>query len=183
MPSLPYFVVARLLAPLVLVLGGPQNSATPALDFPWETHGCPNPFVENQLYFLFEGTLVSIDDPRTLIVIAKDDHRRIKVHLPGIAIESGPFADEAKGLITNTALGKPVEVSANWNHNDPKPLEITGSADSRGFGDIALSLIKRGLVRTQQPSSYTLSNYTFCQYQQAEKEAAFKRVGLWQHKP
>ena len=117
-------------------LDNEQNSATPALDFPWEFHGCPNPFVENQLYFLFEGTLREHRRPTEPHSDSRKTITADKVHcrVANFSNQTQHFADEAKGLITNTGLGRTRRSVGKLESQRPKAIEITGSARTRGLG-------------------------------------------------
>jgi endonuclease YncB( thermonuclease family) len=163
-----------------------QNTAAvpPELDFSKDP--CGNPMMESQGWSSVEGTVSSVIDGRTILLALEDDHRPLRVHIAGIALERrDPFSEQPRTLLLEMLLNKPVEIMVNpsrWNFVDKRPETVTGVVHvSQGArDDVALSLLAQGLVRFKAPRPYTMSRYTMCQYRRAETEAHSKKLGLWQ---
>ena len=163
-----------------------QAQSTPpaksALDF--SADPCGSPLVESQLWCSVDGTVMSVEDSSTVLITVTKGHRRVKVHLVGIAVEqSGALAGEAKEHLAEMVLNESVGVLINtdWLYQKKKPMEITGVVQLReGGGDVSLSLIEKGLAHTVAPGPYTMSDYTFCKYREAEKKAKSDKMGIWQ---
>jgi endonuclease YncB( thermonuclease family) len=158
-----------------------QNSANskPRVDF--SSDPCGSPLVESQLWDSVEGRIVGIEDGRTLLTAVTKGHRRLMVHVVGIAVEKhGPLADQARGQVTEMVVNKRVKVLVNpsdWSFLKRKPAEVTGTVLLQG-ADVGLSLLTTGLARTEEPG-YKMSRYTFCKYREAETEAKSKKLGIW----
>ena len=137
------------------------------------------------MWYSVEGRVVSVEDGSTVLITVTKGHRRVTVHLVGIAVEQkGALADEAKGYVSSQVLNESVGVLVNpdWLYKKKKPAEITGVVHLKdGAGsDVGLSLVTKGLARTDEPRPYTVSRYTFCKYREAENKAKSDKLGIWQ---
>ena len=179
-------VVLLGLVSLLVSRAGSQNAtnAKPMVDF--SDDPCGSPLVESQLWESVEGRIVSVEDGSTLLVAVTKGHRRLRVHVVGIAVEQhGPLADQAKGHLTGMVLNKHVEVLVNpsdWGFLKRKPAEVTGAVHLQvgAETDMGLSLLTKGLARAEEPQPYKMSRYTFCKYREAESEAKSNKLGIWQ---
>ena len=163
---------------------GPQDTpAAPRPPLDSSNDSCGSPLVESQLWYSLDGKVVGIQDGSTVELIAAKDRRRVTIHLVGIAV--GPAeTEDAKGHVSSLVLNKRVAVLVNtqWLSQKKKPAEVTGVVHlSRGSPtDVGLSLLTAGLARTEKPRPYSMSNYTFCKYREAESKARSERLGIWQ---
>ena len=173
------------LVELVAAGAGAQTAspARPATEFSGDP--CGSPLVESQLWHSIDGKIVRVEDGGTVLITSTKDHRRVRVHLVGIAVDhNGVLADEAKIRVSELALNKSVEVLVNthWLYQKKKPAEVAGVLhlkDDAGT-DVGLSLVAAGLARTKEPRPNTMSGYTFCKYRQAESRAKSVKLGIWQ---
>jgi len=159
----------------------PTKPAVNVFDAGFFDASCGSPFVESQLWYSVDGRVVSVGDGSTVLMTLTKGHRRVAVHLVGIAVEhKGALADEAKGFISSQVLNKSVEVLVNpdWLFQKKKPAEITGVVWLKN-SDVGLSLVTKGLARTEEPPPYTMSLYTFCKYREAETKAKSDKLGIW----
>jgi len=159
------------------------TAARPVLDF--SNDACGSPLVESQLWYSLDGTVVGIRDGSTVELILAKHRPPISVHLVGIAVDpKGALAGQAKARVSSLILSKSVEVLVNpqWLYLKKKPAELSGVVHLNGGAatDVGLSLLKAGLARTQEPRPYTVSNYTFCKYREAESTARSEKIGIWQ---
>ncbi|MFZ0956272.1 MAG: hypothetical protein WAN60_08005 [Candidatus Sulfotelmatobacter sp.] len=156
-PSLRIVLLA--LVALVASRAEAQNSTNskPSIDF--SNDPCGSPLVESQLWESVEGKIVSVADGSTLLTAVTKGHRRIRVHVVGIAVEQhGPLADEARRQVTEMVVNKLVEVWVNpsdWSSLKRKPAEVTGTVLLQG-ADVGLSLLTTGLARTSEPAPYKM---------------------------
>ena len=142
-----------------------QNTATarPELDFSKDP--CGNPMMESHAWSSVKGTVSSVIDGRTILVTLADDHRSLRVHIAAIALEHRkPFSKQARTLLREMLLNKPVEIMVNpdrWDFRDKRPERVTGVVHvSQGPpDDVGLSLLAQGLVRFKAPRPYTMSHY------------------------
>jgi hypothetical protein len=85
--------------------------------------------MENDLWYSIEGKVASITDGRTILVALADDHHLLRVHVAGIALERrGSFPRQAKALVKEMALSKPVGIMVNpskWVFLEKRPAEVT----------------------------------------------------------
>ena len=134
------------------------------------------------MWYAVGGRVVSVEDGSTVLITGATGHRRVRVHLVGIGVEQkGALADDAKGFVSSQVLNKSVGVWVNpdWVYQRKKPAELTGVVWLKN-SDVGLSLITRGLARTEEPRPYTVSRYTFCKYREAESKAKSDKLGIWQ---
>jgi endonuclease YncB( thermonuclease family) len=145
---------------------------------------CGSPLVESQLWYSVDGTVVEVEDGSTVLMTLTKGHRRVKVHLVGITVtQDGALANEAKQHISDMVFNKTVGVLINteWLYEKKRPAEITGVVHVKdGAADVGLSLITKGLARTDEPRPYSMSHYTFCKYREAERKAKSDKMGIWQ---
>lgn len=147
---------------------------------------CGDPSRESMLWEEVAGKVVQVIDGDT-IVISREKKKRVLVHLVGIdapAINQA-FGREAQQFLENAVLGKVVSVlvnPSNWIYKKPRPKEISGVVHlpSGEIQDVNLALIQAGMARHKNSESYTMSNYTECQYKNVEAEARTSKRGLWQ---
>jgi endonuclease YncB( thermonuclease family) len=179
-------VVVLGLVSIVVSRAEAQNgtNAKPMADF--SDDPCGNPLIESQLWESVEGRIVSVEDGSTLLLAATKDHRRLRVHVVGVAVaQQGPLSDQARGQVTEMVLNKRVRVWVNpsdWGFLKRKPVEVTGVVHLQvgAETDVGLSLLTKGLARTEEPHPYKISRYTFCKYREAEREAKSNKLGIWQ---
>jgi len=159
-----------------------QNAAAPPPEPDFYNDPCGNPMMESQAWSVLEGTVSSVIDGHTILLILADDHRPLRVHIAGIALElRKPFSEQAKTSLRQLLLNKPAEIFVNMDFADKRPEKVTGVVHvNRGAPeDVGLSLLAQGLVRFKEPRPYSMSRYTMCQYRRAEAEAHSKKLGLW----
>jgi endonuclease YncB( thermonuclease family) len=176
------------LALICLVAANPASTQNPTEKKPigdFSHDPCGNPLLESQLWHSIDGRVVSVKDGRTILIVAAEDQRRLRVNLAGIAaVHRGTYSDLTKRHVTEMILNKAIAVWVNpskWDFSKKKPTEVTGVVYSQETAqtDVGLSLIGDGLARAEQPRPYTMSNYTFCRYRLAESEARIKMLGIW----
>lgn len=179
----PLRIVLLALVAFVASWAEAQNTTNskPTVDF--SNDPCGSPLVESQLWESVEGKIVAVADGSTLVTAVTKGHRRVKVHLVGVAVEQrGPLADQARGHVKEMVVNKLVEVwvnPSNWSSLKRKPAEVTGTVLLQG-ADVGLSLLTTGLARTAEPAPYKMSHYTFCKYREAETESKSNKLGIWQ---
>lgn len=170
---------------LLLSKTGAQDAAATGPNLDYSNDACGSPLIESQLWYLIDGEIVGVLDGSTVQLLVAKGHHRVTVHLVGVAVEQkGALAKEAKRRISTMSLNQTVEVLVNtdWlNHKTP-PKEVAGVVQLKvgAANDVGLSLLKAGLAHTEKPRPYTMSNYTFCKYREAESKARSEKVGIWQ---
>jgi endonuclease YncB( thermonuclease family) len=183
----PLFKVVLLGLVSLVVSSAEAQDATntkPIVDF--SDDPCGTPLVESQLWESVEGRIVSVEDGGVVLIAVTKKHRRLRVHVVGIAIEQhGPFADQAKAHVTGMVLNKSVGVLVNpsdWAFLKRKPAEVTGVVHLLvgTETDVGFSLLTKGLARAEEPQPYKMSRYTFCKYREVESEAKSNKLGIWQ---
>ena len=136
------------------------------------------------MWYLLNGKVVSVEDGATILMDVPDVHRSLRVHLVGIAAKkNGAMSGQAKAQVSEMVLNKNVEVWVNpdWINRKKKPAKITGVVELKAgeTSDVGLSLLSKGLARTEEPRPYTMSRYTFCKYREAETKAKSAKLGIW----
>jgi endonuclease YncB( thermonuclease family) len=142
--------------------------------------------MESQLWSTVDGKVSQVLDSQTLMMTLARRHRRLRVHMVGIFIESNdPLARKTQEFLSQILSAKSVEllVSPDWDFKKRKPVEVTGVVHLKqrtsDVDDVGLFLLSQGLTYFQEPPSYAMSRYTECQYQRAEAEARSKKLGIW----
>ena len=73
---------------------------------------------------------MSVKDGRTILIVAAEDQRRLRVNLAGIAaVHRGTYSDLTKRHVTEMILNKAIAVWVNpskWDFSKKKPTEVTG---------------------------------------------------------
>ena len=174
--------------------GAAQAAKPRAKQEPYDWHKydndpCGDPRAESSVWLAVMGKVVKVPAGDRLVIDVpkargQNERRGVVVQLVGIDAPAPdePFGRESRQHLESLALGKVVVVATQMNiaYRITLPGEIAGMTRLNGSSlDLNLEQVRAGLARHREAASYTMSNYTECQYEAADKEARAARRGLW----
>ena len=185
------FMMIAALSCASVISSGQQAKPSPTPE-PYDQHKydkdpCGDPRAESMAWSPVEGMVEEVTTG-DVVILSLPGKKRLRVSLVGIGAPalSEPFGRESQKSLADLVLNKSVEVwvnPSNWSFKRKKPSRVVGVVYIRdGMTDANLEQVKSGMAKHKDAESYTMSNYTECQYVNAEGEARAARRGLWREK-
>lgn len=159
-----------------------QKKELPPLNLNYDKDPCGNPFMESQLWAMVRGKTMKVIDGSSFEITTRY-RKRITIHLAGVEVPQGnnKFAEGSRSFLQNLIAKKEVEIlvsPSDWPFRKKKSKELIGVTHTL-TKDISLEMIRSGMAVYKAPKPYSMSNYTSCTYELAEREARKAKVGIW----